>query len=119
MSGGSAANTIYGLAQLGCRSAFIGKRSNDELGNIFYSDLTKSEIIFNTSPLDTGESSARCLILVTSDAERTMATFLGSSSKLKVEDINEDEIEAAKIIYLEGYLFDPPEAQDCRRRISG
>ena len=77
MSGGSAANTIYGLAQLGCRSAFIGKRSNDDLGNIFHSDLTRSEIIFNTSPLDTGESSARCLILVTSDAERTMATFLG------------------------------------------
>ena len=112
MSGGSAANTIFGLAQLGCSSAFIGKRSNDDLGNIFYSDLTKSEIIFNTSPLDTGESSARCLILVTPDAERTMATFLGSSSKLTAEDINEDEIEASKIIYLEGYLFDPLEAQE-------
>ena len=112
MSGGSAANTIFGLAQLGCKGAFIGKRSNDELGNIFYSDLTQSGIIFNTSPLQTEEPSARCLIMVTSDAERTMATFLGSSSKLKTEDINEKDIEASKIIYLEGYLFDPPEAQE-------
>ena len=112
MSGGSAANTIFGLSQLGCKGAFIGKRSNDELGNIFYSDLKQSDIIFNTLPLQTGEPSARCLIMVTSDAERTMATFLGSSSKLKAEDINEKDIEASKIIYLEGYLFDPPEAQE-------
>jgi sugar/nucleoside kinase (ribokinase family) len=112
MSGGSAANTIFGLSQLGCKSAFIGKRSDDELGNIFYSDLTKSKIIFTTNPLKTGESSARCLIMVTSDAERTMATFLGSSSKLTLDDINEDLVASSKIVYLEGYLFDPPEAQE-------
>ena len=112
MSGGSAANTIFGLSELGCKSAFIGKRSDDELGNIFHSDLVNSNIIFTTSPLDTGEPSARCLILVTSDAERTMATFLGSSSKLTLKDINEEQIASSKIVYLEGYLFDPPEAQE-------
>lgn len=112
MSGGSAANTIFGLSQLDCKSAFIGKRSDDDLGNIFHSDLTSSEIIFTTTPLSTGEPSARCLILVTSDAERTMATFLGSSGKLTLEDINEEQIASSKIVYLEGYLFDPPEAQE-------
>ena len=112
MSGGSAANTIFGISQLGCKSAFIGKRSNDELGNIFHADLANSDIDFTTRPLDTGEPSARCLILVTSDAERTMATFLGSSSKLTLEDINEEQIASSKIVYLEGYLFDPEEAQE-------
>jgi len=112
MSGGSAANTIYGLSQLDCKCAFIGKRSNDSLGNVFYNDLVSAGIIFSTYPLETGESSARCLILVTSDAERTMATFLGSSSKLTINDIDEDLISLSKIVYLEGYLFDPEEAQE-------
>jgi len=111
-SGGSAANTVYGLSQLGCKSAFIGKRSDDDLGSVFYSDLTSSNIIYTTKPLTTGEPSARCLILVTPDAERTMATFLGSSSKLTIEDIDESLIASSKIVYLEGYLFDPPEAQE-------
>jgi len=112
LSGGSAANTIYGLAQLDCKCAFIGKRSNDVLGDIFFNDLLSSNIVYTTEPLSSGEASARCLILVTPDAERTMATFLGSSSKLTVEDIDEDLIEKSKIVYLEGYLFDPPEAKE-------
>jgi len=112
MSGGSAANTIYGLSKLDCKCAFIGKRSNDSLGNIFYDNMVSAGIIFSTDSLETGESSARCLILVTSDAERTMATFLGSSSKLTINDIDEDLISLSKIVYLEGYLFDPEEAQE-------
>ncbi|MBF86554.1 MAG: adenosine kinase [Pelagibacterales bacterium] len=112
LSGGSAANTIYGLSQLNCKCAFIGKRSNDALGDIFNNDLLSSDIEYNTKPLDSGQASARCLILVTPDAERTMATFLGSSSKLTVDDIDEDLIKKSKIVYLEGYLFDPPEAKE-------
>ena len=116
LSGGSAANTIYGLAQLDCKCAFIGKRSNDVLGDIFFNDLLSSNIVYTTEPLSSGEASARCLILVTPDAERTMATFLGSSSKLTVEDIDEDLIEKSKIVYLEGYLFDPTEAKEAFKR---
>jgi len=112
ISGGSAANTIYGLSQLDCKCAFIGKRSNDSLGDVFRDDLLSANIAYATEPLNSEEASARCLILVTPDAERTMATFLGSSSKLTISDIDENLILASKIVYLEGYLFDPPEAKE-------
>ncbi len=116
ISGGSAANTIYGLSQLNCKGAFIGKRSNDALGDFFRDDLLSANIVYKTEPLSSGEASARCLILVTPDAERTMATFLGSSSKLTVNDIDENLVSISKIVYLEGYLFDPPEAKEAFKK---
>ena len=110
-SGGSAANTIYGLSQLGCKGAFIGKTSQDDIGEFFKKNLISSGIIFDTSYMDTDVPSGRCLILVTSDAERTMVTFLGSSKDLSEKDIDENIISRSRIVYLEGYLFDPLEAQ--------
>ena len=110
-AGGSAANTIFGLSQLGCKGAFIGKRSDDDIGDFFSSDLEASNIYFKTEPMLKKDPSGRCLILVTPDAERTMVTFLGSSKYLSTEDIDENIIKDSKIIYLEGYLFDLSEAQ--------
>ncbi len=117
-SGGSAANTIFGLSQLGLKGAFIGKTSDDAVGNFFKEDLEFSNIIFNTLPKNTKEPSGRCLILVTPDAERTMITFLGSSKDLEEKDIDEKMISQSKIVYLEGYLFDPPEAQKAFQKAS-
>jgi len=117
-SGGSAANTIFGLSQLGCKTAFIGKRSDDAIGKFFKADLESSNIVFNTSPMINGASSGMCMILVTPDAERTMVTFLGSSKELSEKDIDETIVSLSKIVYLEGYLFDPPKAQKAFKRVS-
>ncbi len=111
VSGGSAANTIAALASLGGRGGFIGKVRDDQLGAIFRHDIVSLGITFNTPPATDGPSTARCLILVTPDAHRTMQTFLGVSSELGPDDIDEPLIASAKVTYLEGYLWDRPKAK--------
>ncbi|MCW5698675.1 MAG: adenosine kinase [Rhodospirillales bacterium] len=111
MSGGSAANTIAGLASLGGRGAFIGKVREDQLGDIFRHDIRSLGIAYETVAAPDGPSTGRCLIFVTPDAHRTMQTFLGASAELGPEDIDEDAIAAAQVTYLEGYLWDRPRAK--------
>jgi sugar/nucleoside kinase (ribokinase family) len=115
-SGGSAANTIAGLASLGGRGAYVGKLRDDELGAIFAHDLKSIGVEFKTPPLTSGPPTARCLILVTPDAQRTMNTFLGACVELGPEDIDAELISAAQVTYLEGYLFDPPRAMEAFRK---
>ncbi|MCH7864146.1 MAG: adenosine kinase [Proteobacteria bacterium] len=110
-SGGSAANTIAGLASLGGAGAFIGKVHDDQLGEVFRHDITALGVAFQTPPTESGPPTATSLILVTPDAQRTMQTFLGACVELGPDDIDEDLIAAARITYLEGYLWDPPEAK--------
>ena len=112
VSGGSAANTIAALASLGGKGGFIGKVRDDQLGAIFRHDIVSLGITFNTRPAAEGPSTARCLILVTPDAHRTMQTFLGISSELGPDDIDESLIASSKITYLEGYLWDRPKAKE-------
>jgi len=118
-SGGSAANTIAGLASLGGKGAYIGKLRDDELGEIFAHDLKAIGVAFQTPPLKSGPPTARCLILVTPDAQRTMNTFLGACVELGPEDIDEKMVSAAQVTYLEGYLFDPPRAMEAFRKAAG
>ena len=106
-SGGSAANTIACLASLGGQGAFIGKVHDDQLGKIFRHDIRSLGITFETAPSVGGVSTARCLIFVTPDADRTMQTFLGACVELNPVDIDPKIIADAKVIYLEGYLWDP------------
>jgi len=116
-SGGSAANTIAGLASLGSKAAFIGKVCNDQLGEVFAHDIKSLGVHFDTVPLmQNGLATARCLILVTPDAQRTMSTFLGAAISLGPDDVNEDLVRASKITYLEGYLWDPKDAKDAFRK---
>ncbi|MEL7047471.1 MAG: adenosine kinase [Pseudomonadota bacterium] len=110
-SGGSASNTMAGIASFGGSAAFIGKVADDELGRIFAHDLRAANVAFNTKPVSGGEPTARSLILVTPDGERTMNTSLGISSELDNGEIDQNEITKAKVVYLEGYLFDRPEAK--------
>ncbi len=112
VSGGSAANTLAGIASLGGSGAYIGKVGDDKLGDVFCRDMQAIGVNYLTAPANQGKPTARCLIGVTPDAQRTMATYLGVSVLLQPEDINLDAIRAAKITYLEGYLFDRPEAQE-------
>ena len=106
VSGGSAANTIAGIASLGGNPAFIGKIHNDELGKTFKRDIGAAGIDFFTTPLGEGPSTGRSIVLVTPDAERSMFTYLGASKKLSIHDIDEDTIKSSKIVYLESYLWD-------------
>ncbi len=115
-SGGSAANTMAGLASLGGQGAFIGKVRNDQLGGIFRHDIRAANVAFDTKPATHGAPTARCLIFVTPDAQRTMQTFLGASQDLGPDDIDPETIAAAKVTYLEGYLWDPPEAKEAFRK---
>ena len=116
MSGGSAANTIAGLASMGGRSAFIGKVRNDELGAIFRRDIRSLGVRFDPPPATSGAGTARCLVLVTDDAERTMNTYLGACVGLETKDVDVDLIRAAQVTYLEGYLWDPPSAKSAFRK---
>lgn len=116
VSGGSAANTIAGLASLGADCAFIGKIKKDQLGRVFGHDMRAMGVHFDTPEAFDGPSTARCMILVTPDAERTMQTYLGSSVNLGPEDIDEDVVAAAKVTYLEGYLWDPALAKEAFRK---
>src|SRR6516164_708449 len=112
VSGGSAANTIVGAASLGARAAFIGKVKDDELGRVFAHDIRAVGVAFATPPASAGPSTARCYVLVTPDGERTMNTYLGAAQDLHPNDIDAAAIAAAQIIYLEGYLWDPPHAKE-------
>jgi sugar/nucleoside kinase (ribokinase family) len=115
ISGGSAANTIAGIAALGGQAAYIGKVADDQLGDIFAHDLQATGVLYRTDRLISDLATARSMILVTPDAERTMNTFLGASNKLKPSDVDEDLISRAQYTYLEGYLWDPEEAKDAFR----
>lgn len=111
ISGGSAANTAVGVASYGGRAAFIGKVADDEFGRIFSHDIKASGVAFHTSAVNGGNPTSRSLILVTPDGERTMNTYLGISTELDSGVIDTDTIASAKVLYLEGYLFDRPEAK--------
>ena len=110
-SGGSAANTLAGVAQLGGRAGFIGRVRNDQLGGIFTHDIRSVGARFDTPAATEGPSTARCLILVTPDAQRTMCTYLGASVGLDPADLDLDMVAQAKVLYLEGYLWDSDEAK--------
>jgi sugar/nucleoside kinase (ribokinase family) len=110
-SGGSAANTVAGLASFGGRAAFIGKVADDQLGGVFGHDIRSIGAHFDTPPLTSGSATGRCLINVTPDGQRTMATYLGAANLLGPDDVDPRTIEAAKITFLEGYLFTPDEAR--------
>jgi sugar/nucleoside kinase (ribokinase family) len=111
MSGGSCANTMAALASLGAKVAYVGKVQRDQLGEVFAHDIRAVGVEFRTPPLDDGPPTARCLVLVTPDAQRTMATYLGACVELGPDDVDEARIAAAKVVYLEGYLWDRPEAK--------
>ncbi len=111
-SGGSAANTIAGVASFGARAAFVGKVKDDELGRAFAHDIRSIRVAFDTKPANDGPSTARCYIMVTPDGERTMNTYLGAAQDLRPSDIDEAQIAAAEVVYLEGYLWDPPLAKE-------
>ena len=115
-SGGSAANTIAGLASFGAKCGFIGRVAADQFGGIFRHDIRSLGVAYETAPASDGAPTARCLILVTPDGERTMNTFLGASVDFTPEDLDEAMIGAAKIVYLEGYLFDRDEAKAAFRQ---
>lgn len=119
ISGGSAANTMVGVASFGGRAAFIGKVADDELGRIFRHDIRAAGVTYDTPPAEVGPPTARCLILVTPDGERTMSTFLGVSPELDHGEVAPDLIAGARITYLEGYLFDRPEAKAAFRQAAG
>ena len=112
ISGGSAANTIAGVASFGARAAFVGKVKDDGLGRIFRHDISRAGVSFNTAPAKDGPSTARCYIMVTPDGERTMNTYLGAAQNLHPSDIVEGDIADAAITYLEGYLWDPKDAKE-------
>ncbi|MEA2839813.1 MAG: hypothetical protein QOF41_1143 [Methylobacteriaceae bacterium] len=111
VSGGSAANTTVGLARLGCRSAFIGKVKADQAGDAFTHDIRAAGVHFATPPAPEGAATARCLIFVTPDGQRTMNTYLGASQALYESDVDAELVASSKIVYLEGYLWDPPHAK--------
>ncbi|HEY8595297.1 MAG TPA: adenosine kinase [Devosiaceae bacterium] len=111
ISGGSSANTAAGVASLGGRAAFVGKVAADPLGDFFENDLRLGGVTYETSRLSGGAATARSMIMVTADGERTMNTYLGACQQLTRADIDEAVIGAATITYMEGYLWDPPEAK--------
>ena len=115
ISGGSAANTIAGVAALGGKAAYIGKVADDQLGDVFTHDLRATGVTYDTRPLAGGLATGRSMILVTPDAQRTMNTFLGASNLLSPADIDEELISQAHYTYLEGYLWDPEEAKEAFR----
>ncbi len=115
-SGGSAANTVAVAAGLGARTAFLGKVADDDLGRVFRRDITAVGVHYPTSPLFGAAPTARCLILITPDAQRTMNTYLGACVGFDVSDLDEPTIRDSAVSYLEGYLFDPPQAQAAFQR---
>ena len=109
LSGGSAANTVAGIASLGLAGGFVGQVADDQLGEIFAHDIHSLGVEFDTPPRSAIGATARCLILVTPDAQRTMNTFLGAASRLNPEAVDPARVAEARIVYLEGYLWDPDE----------
>ena len=116
ISGGSAGNTCAVAAALGARVAYLGKVADDQLGGVFAHDMRAMGVHFPSAPLSGGAPTARCLIVVTPDGQRTMNTFLGACVTFGEADVDEDLVASAAVTYLEGYLFDPPAAQAAFRR---
>ena len=114
-SGGSAANTMAGVSSFGGRAAFIGKVRDDQLGEVFIHDIRATGVSFDVPPAPDGPPTARCLVQVTPDAERTMNTCLGTSALLGPGDVDTDLVASAGITYCEGYLWDVPAAKDAIR----
>jgi sugar/nucleoside kinase (ribokinase family) len=112
MSGGSAANTIVGIASLGARAAYVGKVRDDQIGHLYSHDIRAAGVAFETAPAVGGPATGCSYILVTPDGERTMNTFLGAAQELSPGDIDPAQIAASSILYLEGYLWDPKDAKD-------
>src|SRR3954454_1529847 len=112
MSGGSGANTIVGVANLGARAAFVGKVRDDQIGRLYTHDIRAAGVAFETKAASGGPATGCSYILVTPDGERTMNTYLGAAQELMPADIDAAQIEASGIIYLEGYLWDPSSAKE-------
>src|ERR1700716_1940602 len=112
MSGGSAANTIVGVANLGARAAYVGKVRDDQIGGLYTHDIRAAGVAFETKPASDGPATGCSYILVTPDGERTMNTYLGAAQDLKPDDIDAAQVAASAIVYLEGYLWDPKSAKD-------
>src|ERR1044072_1157908 len=112
MSGGSGANTIVGLAGFGARAAFIGKVKNDQIGGLYTHDIRAAGVAFETMAAEAGPATGCSYILVTPDGEPTMNTYLGAAQDLTPADIDEAQITASRIVYLEGYLWDPKSAKE-------
>ncbi len=115
MSGGSAANTLAGVASFGGRAGYIGRVRDDALGTVFAHDLGSLGVVFDSPPATAGPGTGRCIIVVTPDAQRTMNTYLGASSLLGADHLDLDLIGSAAVTYLEGFLFDRPEAKEAYR----
>jgi sugar/nucleoside kinase (ribokinase family) len=115
ISGGSAANTLVGVTSLGGTAGFIGRVADDDLGAVFGHDIRAAGVEFLAKPAVDGEPSGRCLIMVTPDAQRTMNTYLGASAQLGPADVDLDLVGRAQVLYLEGYLWDEPEAKEAYR----
>src|SRR3954447_24421059 len=119
MSGGSAANTIVGLANFGARTAYVGKVKDDQIGRLYVHDIRAAGVAFETRPANDGPATGCSYILVTPDGERTMNTYLGAAQELVPGDIDADQVAASAILYLEGYLWDPKSAKDAFVKAAG
>jgi sugar/nucleoside kinase (ribokinase family) len=119
MSGGSAANTIVGVANLGARAAYVGKVKDDQIGKLYAHDIRAAGVVFETRPATDGPATGCSYILVTPDGERTMNTYLGAAQELMPGDIDAAQVAASAIVYLEGYLWDPKSAKDAFVKAAG
>ena len=116
VAGGSAANTLAGLASLGGNGLYVGKVFDDRLGHVFAKSMSAQGITFTTHPTRQGSTTASCLIAVTPDGQRSMSTYLGACRELTPDDVNEDEVAAARVLYIEGYLWDEESAKQASRK---
>ena len=116
MSGGSAANTMVGVASLGVSAAYIGKVKHDALGATFRRDIRQTGVDFDTKAAEHGPATGRCFVFVTPDGERTMNTFLGASTYLSPDDVDPELVRSARFVYLEGYMWDRPDAKEAFRK---
>lgn len=116
VSGGSGANTAVGAASLGVKAGFIGKVKNDETGKLFAHDLKAVDVHYDVALAEDGPATARSFILVTPDGERSMNTYLGACQNLTPDDVKPETVQASSIVYLEGYLWDPPAAKEAFRK---
>lgn len=119
VSGGSAGNTAAGIASLGGRAAYFGKVKADQLGDIFRHDMRAQAVTFDTPPASGGPATARSFILVTPDSERTMNTYLGACVNFTTRDVEKSTVQAAQVTYMEGYLWDRPEAKEAFKLAAG
>jgi adenosine kinase len=119
MSGGSAANTIVGVASLGARAAYVGKVRDDQIGRLYVHDIRAAGVTFETKLATDGPATGCSYILVTADGERTMNTYLGAAQELTSADIDPSQVAASALVYLEGYLWDPKNAKEAFVKAAG